>query len=95
MSLNCLPGAAVLSRLGVGYLSDKVNPWLLAASTAFCTSVATFTLWGILSRLAGVLAFGIVYGAFKSGWLSLWISFVRPVASAYFASTSGGSFFGY
>jgi MCP family monocarboxylic acid transporter-like MFS transporter 10 len=68
----------------MGYLSDKINPWVLALSTLFITSVTTFILWGVLSNtFAGLLAFGVVYGSIASGWTSLWTGFVRPLASAY------------
>jgi MCP family monocarboxylic acid transporter-like MFS transporter 10 len=67
----------------MGYLSDKMNPWILALSTLFITSVTTFVLWGVLSHsFAGLLVFGIVYGIIAGGWSSIWTGFIKPLASA-------------
>ncbi|KAJ7121120.1 major facilitator superfamily domain-containing protein [Mycena epipterygia] len=81
VTLAMLNVGSVVSRLAIGYLSDKVNPWILALSTLLTTSVTTFILWGVLSHsLAGLLAFGVVYGGVAGGWSSLWTGFVRPLA---------------
>jgi MCP family monocarboxylic acid transporter-like MFS transporter 10 len=61
-------------------LSDSVDPWLLSFSTLFGTCMATFILWGVLSRsLAGLIAFGLVYGSLAGGWSSMWTGFIRRV----------------
>ncbi|KAJ7163489.1 major facilitator superfamily domain-containing protein [Mycena crocata] len=81
VTLAMLNAATVVGRLSLGYLSDKVNPWLLALSTLLTTLASTFILWGIFSHsFAGLLAFGIVYGTVAGGWSSLWTGFVRPFA---------------
>ncbi|KAJ7606026.1 MFS general substrate transporter [Roridomyces roridus] len=80
-TLALLNGASVVGRLSMGYLSDKINPWILALSSLFTTSVITFILWGVLSHsLPGLLAFGLAYGSSAGGWSSLWTSFVQPLA---------------
>ncbi|KAF7348227.1 hypothetical protein MSAN_01776300 [Mycena sanguinolenta] len=82
LTVAMLNAASVVGRLSMGYLSDKFNPWILALTTLFTTSVATFILWGVLSHsFAGLLAFGIAYGSIAGGWSSLWTGFVRPIAS--------------
>ncbi|KIY65741.1 MFS general substrate transporter [Cylindrobasidium torrendii FP15055 ss-10] len=81
LTVALLNGAAVVGRVSVGYLSDIFEPWTIAVGTLLSTSVATFILWGLLSKtFAGVIAYGIVYGVLASGWTSLWAGFVRPVA---------------
>ena len=66
----------------MGYLSDKMNTWVLALCSLLLTSLATFILWGVLSSsFAGLLAFGIVYGIVAGGFSSLWTAFLRPIAS--------------
>ncbi|KAJ7739059.1 MFS general substrate transporter [Mycena maculata] len=81
VTLSLLNGASVVGRLSMGFLTDKVNPWILALSTLFTTSATTFILWGVLSHsFAGLLAFGMLYGSVASGFTSLWTGFVRPVA---------------
>ncbi|KAJ8080184.1 hypothetical protein PM082_017014 [Marasmius tenuissimus] len=82
ITLSVLNGASVAGRLLMGYLSDKLNPWLLALSTLIFTSLSTFILWGILSTtFAGLVTFGIAYGALASGWTSLWTGFLRPLTT--------------
>ncbi|KAH8114499.1 MFS general substrate transporter [Phellopilus nigrolimitatus] len=81
LTLALLNGSSVMSRVGMGVLSDKFNPWILALATTFCTSLATFVLWGVLSRgFPGLLAYGIFYGGLAGGWSSLFTGFVKPVA---------------
>ncbi|KAJ7213893.1 MFS general substrate transporter [Mycena pura] len=81
VTLAMLNGASVVGRVSMGYLSDKFNPWILALTALSTASVATFILWGVLSRsFAGLLAFSIVYGSAAGGWTSLWTGFVRPLA---------------
>lgn len=46
------------------------------------TSVATFTLWGVVGNIvAGVLVFGGVYGMLAGGWFALWEAFVKGITS--------------
>ncbi|KAF7362382.1 MFS general substrate transporter [Mycena venus] len=81
VTLAMLNAASVVGRLSMGFLSDKLNPWILALSSLFTTSVATFILWGVLSHsFSGLLAFGIAYGSIAGSWSSLWTGFVRPLA---------------
>ncbi|KAJ7617455.1 major facilitator superfamily domain-containing protein [Mycena polygramma] len=81
ITLTMVNAASFVGRLGIGYLSDKINPWILALANLLTTSVATFVLWGILSHsFAGLLVFGVVYGSIASGWTSVWTGFVRPLA---------------
>lgn len=57
---------------------------MIALFTAIFTSLATFVLWGVLSRnFAGFPAYGISYGALAGGWSSIFPGFVRPLASTY------------
>ena len=72
----------MVGRLSMGSLSDRFNAWLLAATTLVLTCLSTFILWGVLSySLAGVLAFGLVYGCTAGGWTSMWTALIRPVSS--------------
>ncbi|KAJ7646869.1 MFS general substrate transporter [Roridomyces roridus] len=81
VTLSLLNGASVVGRLSMGYLADKFNPWILALTSLFGTSIITFILWGVFSHsLPGLLAFGLAYGSSASGWTSLWTSFIRPLA---------------
>ncbi|KAL4250660.1 Proton-linked Monocarboxylate Transporter [Abortiporus biennis] len=81
LALALLNGSSLLGRISMGMLSDKLNPFILAISTLTFTSLATFILWGVLANsFKGVLAFGIVYGCFASGWSSLYTGFIRRFA---------------
>ncbi|KZP31550.1 MFS general substrate transporter [Athelia psychrophila] len=80
LTLAALNGASVIGRLAMGYLSDTVDPWLLALSSLGSSALATFVLWGLLSNsFAGLLAFGLVYGIMAGGWSSLGTAFLRPI----------------
>ena len=80
--LTSLSGMSLVSRLMYGTLSDYVSPLLLASVSASATGIVTFTLWGVAgSSLAGVLAFGSLFGILIGGWSSLWTGFIRPVSS--------------
>ncbi|TDL22145.1 MFS general substrate transporter [Rickenella mellea] len=81
LALSLMNGFSFVSRLAMGALGDKFDPWLLALGTTVLTSMATFLLWGVLSRsFAGLITFGIAYGFLAGGWSSLFTSFVRPLA---------------
>lgn len=83
LSKDFCVGASVIGRLSLGYMSDKVDPWLLGLSTLCLTALTTFILWGILSNsFAGLMAFGLAYGIIAGGWTSLWTAFIQPLASA-------------
>ncbi|KAJ7133611.1 major facilitator superfamily domain-containing protein [Mycena epipterygia] len=80
VTLAVLNAASFVGSLSMGYLSDKLNPWVLAFSTLLATSATTFILWGILAHsFGGLLAFGVVYGGVAGSWTSLWTGFVRPL----------------
>jgi MFS transporter, MCT family, solute carrier family 16 (monocarboxylic acid transporters), member 10 len=80
IDLESNPGAEVIARLAAGVLSDRWDPWLLSFSTLLGTCIATFVLWGVLSHsLAGLIAFGLVYGSFAGGWCSIWMGFIRQI----------------
>ncbi|EIM85762.1 MFS general substrate transporter [Stereum hirsutum FP-91666 SS1] len=80
LSLFLLNGASVIAKLGFGALSDHVSPWILALVMFSLTSVATFTLWGVVGNIvAGVLVFGGVYGMLAGGWFALWEAFVKGI----------------
>ncbi|KIY49211.1 MFS general substrate transporter [Fistulina hepatica ATCC 64428] len=81
IALALLNGTSVVARLSMGYLSDKVNPWILGLVTLSTTSLATLVVWGVLSySFAGLLAFGMLYGVLAGGWSSAWTGLIRPIA---------------
>ncbi|KAJ4499326.1 major facilitator superfamily domain-containing protein [Lentinula lateritia] len=82
MALALLNCGSVIGRLTTGYLSDKINPWILGLSTLASTSAATFILWGVLSyNLAGLLSFSVAYGILAGGWSSTWNGFTKPLSA--------------
>lgn len=81
LALAVLNGSSVIGRLGIGVLSDAIDPWLLALSTLFGSCLTTFVLWGVLSyTLGGLISFGLFYGLVAGGWSSLWTGFIRPIS---------------
>lgn len=78
LAVALLNGASIVGRLTVGHLSDKGNAWAIAGIMLFITSALTVLLWGLASsNLAGVLAFGVGYGAMAGGWTSTWSGFAK------------------
>ncbi|KAK0214698.1 hypothetical protein EDD85DRAFT_501080 [Armillaria nabsnona] len=82
LAVALLNSASLLSHLSLGYMADRLNPWLLTLSTLSSISIATFILWSLLSRnLAGLLSFGIAYSALAGRWSSLWMGFITPITN--------------
>lgn len=86
LTVALLNGSSLFSRITFGLLSDRLSPLMLGFLAAIGTSVATFVLWGVVaqqvaSQLKGLIIFGLVYGASAGGWTSLFVGFVRRVAS--------------
>jgi MFS transporter, MCT family, solute carrier family 16 (monocarboxylic acid transporters), member 10 len=44
--LSLLNAGSVVGRLGLGFLSDKLDPWVLAVGTLVSTMLSVFVLWG-------------------------------------------------
>lgn len=80
------PGCSVLSRIFMGFLSDKYSPWLLGTISLAATSIATFLIWGLAAtNLAGLIAYGVIYGCMAGGWTSTWTGFIRPISGIWFS----------
>ncbi|KAK7462382.1 hypothetical protein VKT23_007981 [Stygiomarasmius scandens] len=76
--LALLNAGSVVGRLGLGFLSDKLDPWVLALGTLVSTTLSVFILWGVCSfNLGGLIAFGLVYGVFAGGWSTMWTGFIK------------------
>ncbi|THU90977.1 MFS general substrate transporter [Dendrothele bispora CBS 962.96] len=76
--LALLNAGSVVGRLGLGFLSDKLDPWVLAFGTLVSTTLSVFVLWGVCSfNLGGLLAFGLFYGVFAGGWGTIWTGFIK------------------
>ncbi|KAK7462371.1 hypothetical protein VKT23_007972 [Stygiomarasmius scandens] len=81
---------SVVGRLGLGFLSDKLDPWVLAFGTLVSTTLSVFILWGVCSfNLVGLLMFGLFYGVFAGGWGTLWTGFIKKSVSSGASGDSG------
>ncbi|KAI0775424.1 MFS general substrate transporter [Irpex lacteus] len=81
LALTLISVATIFAGTTMGWLSDRFDIWVLAIASLVGTCLATFIVWGILSSsLAGILAYGVIYGLTAGGWSSLWSGFVNPVA---------------
>ncbi|RSL98510.1 hypothetical protein CDV31_012577 [Fusarium ambrosium] len=68
--------ATVVSQLGFGYLSDRVNDiFILVIITTLVSSVATLTLWGLAHSITPLILFTIVYGLFAGAYVVFWPRF--------------------
>ncbi|GAA5944833.1 hypothetical protein JCM10213_006604 [Rhodosporidiobolus nylandii] len=87
--LACVNGAAVLSRVGIGMLSDKHSPHHLGFGTMAGASVAVFLVWGLASTsLAPLLVFSVVLGLGAGGWTSLYSAIIKSAVQNDPALTS-------
>ncbi|GAA5831487.1 hypothetical protein JCM11251_004041 [Rhodosporidiobolus azoricus] len=76
--LACVNGAAVLSRVALGVLSDKHSPHYLGFGTMLFSSVAVFLVWGLASTsLAPLLVFALILGLGAGGWTSLYSAIIK------------------
>ena len=74
--------ASLVSRLGMGYLSDKTDSWFLAFASMFSSCIIVFVLWGVAATsLSGLIAFGLIFGVFGCGWTCLWTGLMKDIAS--------------
>jgi MFS family permease len=65
--------AQIIGEVGFGKLSDKVPfQGLCVLASSLVAAIATLTLWGLSHTLIQLIFFGIVFGAFASGFISLW-----------------------
>lgn len=61
-------GTSVISRVGVGILSDRVSPHKIGAFTMAASSISVLLLWGVTSTsLAPLLVFSLVLGLVAGG----------------------------
>ncbi|CDR49247.1 RHTO0S24e01728g1_1 [Rhodotorula toruloides] len=78
--LACVNGACVLSRVGMGILSDKHSPHRLGLATMLASSVAVLVLWGVAATsLAPLLVFSVVMGLASGGWTSMYSAIINSV----------------
>ncbi|KAJ8296759.1 MFS transporter asaE [Rhodotorula toruloides] len=78
--LACVNGACVLSRVGMGILSDKHSPHRLGLATMLASSVAVLVLWGVAATsLAPLLVFSVVMGLVSGGWTSMYSAIINSV----------------
>ncbi|KDE08267.1 hypothetical protein MVLG_01533 [Microbotryum lychnidis-dioicae p1A1 Lamole] len=81
-SLAALNAASIFSRIGVGILSDKKPPHLIASVIMAVSAVSVFLLWGLASTsLAPLLIFSLVFGFACGPWTCLYVAMIKEVAS--------------
>ncbi|GAA94519.1 uncharacterized protein L969DRAFT_14266 [Mixia osmundae IAM 14324] len=80
-ALAAINAAAVVSRIGLGFLSDRKSPHIIGGLTAMSSAAAILLIWGIASvTFAWLLVFAIAFGALAGGYTSLWAASIREVA---------------
>ncbi|KAF5340127.1 hypothetical protein D9758_013148 [Tetrapyrgos nigripes] len=78
LALSLLNAGGFIGRLTFGFLSDKLDPWVLSLGTLISTTLSVFVLWGVCSsNLAGLLSFGLTYGIVGGGWVTVWAGFIK------------------
>lgn len=63
----------VISRVTLGWLSDRYSAHLLGSASSFGGAACVFLLWGAAGNyLAAIIIFAIAYGTVAGGYSSLW-----------------------
>ncbi|GAA6035327.1 hypothetical protein JCM8097_008817 [Rhodosporidiobolus ruineniae] len=76
--LACVNGAAVLSRVALGILSDSHSPHALGFWTMAFGALSVFLIWGLASTsLAPLLVFSLSIGLAAGGWTSLYSAIIK------------------
>jgi MCP family monocarboxylic acid transporter-like MFS transporter 10 len=84
-----LAGASVISRLGLGLLSDKQSPHKLGAYTMAAASVSVFLIWGLgATSFAPLLIFSIAMGLLAGGWTSLYSAIIKAAVRTFYSLLS-------
>ena len=81
--LACVNATAVISRVSIGILSDRMQPHLIGACTLSAATVAILVLWGFSTSFAPLLAFSLALGLAAGGWTSLYSRVIFEAASEH------------
>lgn len=76
MLLCLLNLAQVMGQLTLGWISDKVNIFLLVVLSTAGSGIVSCGFWMSATCLAHLVAFSILYGAFAGGFSVLYARFV-------------------
>lgn len=90
LSLALINGAALLSRLGFGALSDSPHlGYVLVLSSSVGSGLSVLLLWGLAGADRGaLLGFCVAFGVFAGGFSSLWSGMIRSIGSRSLLSLS-------
>ncbi|KAJ3013472.1 hypothetical protein HKX48_005742 [Thoreauomyces humboldtii] len=81
-ALAAINAAAVVSRLLMGFLSDRISPHMLGGVTLLTSSLAILLLWGVASvNLVALISFSVAFGAVSGGWTSLWSANIKEIVA--------------
>lgn len=77
----CVNASSVVSRLGLGILSDRMSPHRLGALAMLASSASVLLLWGVAApSLGALLSFALMLGLACGGWTSLYSAIIRDTA---------------
>lgn len=65
----------MFGRLGLGYLSDKVDLAVPAIISPLVAGISVLVGWGFSRHIPELAMFAAVFGAFSGGWSVLWSRF--------------------
>lgn len=77
--LALMNAAQVFGQVGIGYLSDYFNFYILLFGSTMCSAIVIFLLWGYSNGISQLLAFGILYGLVAGGYSVLYCRFVTAL----------------
>ena len=76
MLLCLLNLAQVLGQIVLGWISDKINVFMLVVCSTVGSAVVSCVLWMSADSIDHLIAFGVLYGLFAGGYSVLYARFV-------------------
>lgn len=67
--------ASVFGQIGLGWLSDNCDIYLVMFGSTSVSAVAVYLLWGLSKSFGVLVAFAIIYGLSAGGFSAMWTRF--------------------
>lgn len=72
--------ASVFGQIGLGWLSDNCDIYLVMFGSTSISTVAVYLLWGLSKSFGVLVAFAIIYGLSAGGFSVMWARFGSVVS---------------
>ncbi|KAH6666097.1 major facilitator superfamily domain-containing protein [Halenospora varia] len=75
MILSVTNVTTMISQVGIGYLADSSDAFIIMFISSLISGLVTLAFWGISKSFVALLSFGILYGIFSGGYNVLYSRF--------------------